>query len=321
MSIATAPRRQTSVAAVASRKRFFEIRLFRNNFTRWTKDQPSLFTLKFNPRWSESLDTPGTTVDFAEAVILNPSEMDLDIDATGQTERQVSLVIAKTVQEVIDFVNAPNANGAQYWTAGVADFAPGVEAPTSLDNTNLPFEQSLLVGFEDNIYVPIAVNLSNSYNLAAGVQEAKFGTGDIPHYLDTDYNYPLTPATNPLQVGSGGGISGSQGEDLLAQRAGKFGTREQVRAAEMNPADARFLTVVDSIGNGGMVAGANEPLVYEIMEADGSVAWRAVRADSIEFIKVPSVACRGPAFLKVTGQSGGSFTTGFVTMQGDIRVA
>ncbi len=89
----------------------------------------------------------------------------------------------------------------------------------------------------------------------------------------------------------------------------------------MNPAAMKFQTVVDSIMNNGMVAGTNEPLVYTLTEADGNIVFRTQQPDTVEFIEVPNVVCRGPAFLTVVGNLGGQFTAGQVGMYGDIRVA
>ena len=132
MSIAKAPLRQTVVAAEGSRKRFVERRLFPSVASRWTRNQSSLLSIKWNPYWSESHDSAGTVVDFAEVRNSSAVAMIGDPDSAASGERTVTMTAAKTVQNLIDEWNAPNANNNVYWRAGLADVAPSVIVATGL---------------------------------------------------------------------------------------------------------------------------------------------------------------------------------------------
>jgi hypothetical protein len=305
MSIAIPPLRQTKLAAAGSRKRFSEVRAFNADVS---------LHVKFNPDWAEGL-TPGVAA-LAATVEVDATNIILEVDAAS--DRNVAHA-TKSVQTLIDEINATQSDGTNRWRAGLGDVRPGVvTTPLVLSAANS------LLGYLGSVSIIAA---ATTLHLAVGTDRSNRGEGyRIPDAFNTLYDYPLTRLTGgladplPSQVGRGGGVDSNQGEDILPQRRSAFRNSPAARAREINPSASRFLTVVDAITNNAL-ATTGTLLQYTLTEEDGNVVWSQEELEAVTFIDVPSVVCRGPAYLTVVGDTGAAFTAGEVGMTGDIRVA
>lgn len=301
MTLATAPLRATVLAAAGGRKRFSEVRAFNADVA---------LHVRFNPDWSEGLTTSVSAL--AATVEVDATNIILEVDAAS--DRDIAHA-SKSVQELVDEINAAESDGTSRWRAGLGDVAP--------DEVTVPLVLSAadaMLGYEDSVSIIAA---ATTLRLAAGTDRGNRGQGYfLPDGFNTLYDYGIAGPPNPVapNIGRAGGISAAQGEDILKSRRSAFRASPAALAQEINPSCSRFLTVVDSITNNAL-ATTGASLVYTISEGDGTVLWSTTQLEAVSEIDVPNVECRGPAFLTVVGDTGAAFTAGSVGMYGDIRVA
>ena len=310
MTIATPPLRQTQVAAVGSRKRFSATRAFNASV---------LLRIKFNPDWSEGLVSGVAAA--AATVEVDATDLILEVDASS--DRSVTFT-AKTIATVLDEINATQGAGTSRptnrWRAGLADVGPSV-----VDVPDVAAAANAMLGYEDGL--AILDSVINAVYVGIGTDRSNRGAGYfLPDGFNTLYDYPLTRLTGGLadpltsQVGRAGGVSASQGEDVLSQRRSAFRKSPAALAQERHPSASRFITTIDTILNAGMVT-TGTLLTYSIAEIDGVVKWSTTVAETVQEIDVPRVECRGPAFITVAEPAATAITAGTVTVLGDQRVA
>ena len=301
MSLATAPLRATVLAAAGSRKRFSEVRAFNADVA---------LHVRFNPDWSEGLTT--SVAALAATVEVDATNIILEVDAAS--DRDVAHA-GKTVQELVDEINAAQADGTSRWRAGLGDVRPNEETvPLVLSAADA------MLGYKDSVAI---ISAATVLRLAAGTDRGDRGRGYfLPDGFNTLYDYGISGPPNPVapNIGRTGGISADQGEDILKSRRSAFRASPAALAQDINPSCSRFLTVVDAITNNAL-ATTGTSLIYTIFDGEDNVLWSTRQLEAVSEIAVPNVRTRGPAFLTVVGDTGAAFTAGSVGMYGDIRVA
>lgn len=319
MSLATAPLRQTQVAAVGGAKRFSVVR--KSLLSSATSGFDSILRIRFNPDWSEGLVS--SVAALAATVEVDATDIILEVDASS--DRTVTFS-GKTVQELIDEINATQGTTrlTNRWRAGLADTAPNVVvAPkvAAAADAMTGYVDGLSIGNGDDEVVFLAV----------GTDRGDRGAGNfLPDGFNTLYSYPIQDVVTPVapNVGRTGGISADQGEDVLASRRSAFRQSPALLAQDINPSAARFETVVDAIWTDIIVPdGGNPdvPIVAKIFDGEGTLVWsqKGGATPPIHFTP-PNIAVRGPAYITVGGDGSGTddaITDGLVTVTGFTRRA
>ena len=315
MTIATAPLRHTQVAAVGGAKRFSVVRKSASSSAVSSFD--GILTVKFNPDWSEGLVAGVAAA--ASTVEIDATNIILDVD--GSLDRNIAHS-GLTVQEMIDAINATEADGTNRWRAGLSDVAPNVvvvpKVAAALD-AMLGYLGGIEVGNGDDETVFLAV----------GTDHGERGAGNfLPDGFNTLYDYEKTPATTPGDVGRSGGIDASQGEDVLPQRRSAFRKSPAFLAQERYSSAARFVTVVNDIWTDIIVPdGGNPdvPILVKIFDGAGVLVWQELGGATPPIhLTVPNVTVRGPAYITAGGDGSGAdnaITDGSVTVTGFTRRA
>lgn len=272
----------------------------------------SVLRVKWNPDWEQGT-TPGLKVVSATVEV---GAVNIELRINGPVARSIAWA-GKTAQQLVDEINAPMADGSRYWRAGLGDNQP--ENVNSLD-TLAP--ENILLGYNDSV----ALKHSHNFLVYAsnGYDESGKGVGDFqPQPYDMDYNYPIQTAagTPPSTVGRGGGISARQGEDILPQKASRFGTNNIRLAKERHPANTVFETIVQSVGHD-LTFGIAEPVRIAIYQGGGmGLVWATILNIGETEIVVPDVKVRGPAYVAAQGTGAAAITGGGLNVRGLQRVA
>ncbi len=273
----------------------------------------ALAYVKWNPDWEEGL-TPGVK---AEAATVEVDATNIILRVDGALDRNIAHA-GLSAREVVEAVEEPQ-NGARRWRAGIGD--------RESDSSTVfvaQAELNAMVG-QDELGVPLESGLGFFMLVGVGNRFSREGGGNtLPGMFNTPYDYPRGGLVSPTQVGRGGGIAADQGEDVLPQRASKFGTANRTLAREGNSARPKFEVFVRSISHN-LVAGAGEDLRVQLFEGDPLVnvpIWQHfIPAGSPEpEILVPNVRCANAAYLQIFGAGFGNIV-GQATMRGITRAA
>ena len=303
-------RSEQTRASDASEKRFEERR--NSQASPGDQDADAVLRIRYNPDWSQN--TVGNPTALA-TVEVDATNIILRVD--GVIERNVAWA-GLSARQLVDAVNAPNADGSRYWRAGLAD-----ALDVQVNALAVMAPQNAMVGYIGDS-VPIHHSSGLFVYVSPGFDESERGQGDFnPQPFDMDYEYAIqtSPGVPASAVGRGGGIDARQGEDILPQKASRFGTANIRKAKEVHPANTIQETIVRSISHSLTTAGTENILFTIYEDGDPNPIWQTEVPEATLEVLVPDVRTRGPARLNVNAKAFGAFTAGIVVMRGITRAA
>ena len=291
--------------------------------TAGTPAAPALFAVKYDPNWQEGL-TDGQQVSSADVAASAPT-VNFKVDTVNDPELTDITWASESIPAAVQRVNKSKRWVAQFADGVPSDTAPGATAGQTVSTSGL-------VGRDPRDWVYVTAAVETSMSIGFGVREfysnrrgpAGASNLTLPDFRNTGYSYPLTPATNPAQVGRGGGISASQGEGVLKQRASKFRDFAFDAEAQKSPTNLNFECQINRIWGDLEVAGPATSRLVTVVDLVASRVYSFPIAGITGLFDLDvTIASSGPLWVTFAAGDGSSAINGGDTLaaQGDVRIS